>query len=344
MQVPTMSIKATGARIPAIGIGTFGSDHVSNEEMAQAVHTSLSLGYRNIDCASVYGNEKEIGKVLETFPVKREELWITSKLWNDMHGKGNVLASCKKSLSDLGVDYLDLYLVHWPFPNFHPPKCDVTSRSDNARPYIHEEFMETWREMETLVDLGLVKHIGTSNMTKAKLTLLLRDCRIRPSFQEMELHPCFQQQEFLSYVKEQEIIPIGFCPLGSPNRPARDMTEGDAIDMAHPIIVEIAQKHNCHPASICLKWAHANGIIPIPQSTKERNLLSNLQSISSDPLSNEELEQLKHIDCNSRLVKGQVFLWKEAKDWTDLWDLDGTIACPQSYRNQPSKEEFDGKK
>ncbi|AEV30361.1 aldo/keto reductase, diketogulonate reductase [Sphaerochaeta pleomorpha str. Grapes] len=332
MDVPTMSIKATGAKIPAIGVGTFGSDHVSNEEMAQSVHTALRLGYRNIDCASVYGNEKEIGKVLNDFPVNREELWITSKLWNDMHGKGKVLASCRQSLKDLGLEYLDLYLVHWPFPNFHPPKCDVTSRSENARPYIHEEFMETWREMEELVDLGLVRHIGTSNMTKAKLTLLLQDCRIRPSFQEMELHPCFQQQEFLSYVKGEGIIPIGFCPLGSPNRPERDMTEGDAVDMEHPIVVEIAKAHHCHPANICLKWAQANGIIPIPQSTKEKNLLSNLESICSDPLSNEEVERLKGADCNSRLVKGQVFLWKEAKDWTDLWDLDGTIPCPESYK------------
>jgi diketogulonate reductase-like aldo/keto reductase len=332
MQVPTMSIKATGAKIPAIGVGTFGSDHVSNEEMAQSVQLALNLGYRNIDCASVYGNEKEIGEVLKKFPANREELWITSKLWNDMHGKGKVLASCKQSLKDLGLEYLDLYLVHWPFPNYHPPKCDITSRSDNARPYIHEEFMETWREMEQLVDLGLVRHIGTSNMTQAKLSLLLRDCRIRPAFQEMELHPCFQQQQFLSYVKEQGIIPIGFCPLGSPNRPERDMTEGDAVDMAQPVVVEIAKAHNCHPAAICLKWAHANGIIPIPQSTKERNLMSNLESISSDPLSKDEMERLKSVDCNSRLVKGHVFLWKEAEDWTDLWDLEGTIPCPDSYK------------
>ena len=143
MDIPTMSIKATGAKIPAIGVGTFGSDHVSNEDMAQSVQTALRLGYRNIDCASVYGNEKEIGKVLRDFPVDREELWITSKLWNDMHGKGNVIASCKQSLKDLGLEYLDLYLVHWPFPNYHPPKCDVNSRSEHARPYIKEEFMKT---------------------------------------------------------------------------------------------------------------------------------------------------------------------------------------------------------
>jgi diketogulonate reductase-like aldo/keto reductase len=329
-----MEIRSTGAAIPAIGVGTFGSDHVGNEQMAESVRLALALGYRNIDCASVYGNEREIGRVIAASGIPRDELWITGKLWNDMHGQGKVTEACKKSLKDLGLDYLDLYLVHWPFPNYHPPKCDITSRSENARPYIHEEFMETWREMERLVELGLVRHIGTSNMTKAKLSLLLRDCKTRPTFQEMELHPCFQQPEFLAYVKEQGIIPIGFCPLGSPNRPERDMAEGDAVDMAHPIVVEIAKAHRCHPATICLKWAHANGIIPIPQSTKERNLASNLESVCSDPLSPGEIERLRQVDCNSRLVKGHVFLWKGARDWTDLWDLDGTIPCPDSYKKR----------
>jgi len=332
MDVPYITMQETKAHMPAIGVGTFGSDHVSNEDMAKSVKIALDLGYRNIDCARVYGNEKEIGEVLASYPVKREDLWITSKLWNDMHGKKNVAISVRQSLSDLQLDYLDLYLVHWPFPNFHPPKCDVESRSNDARPYIHEEFMETWQAMEQLVDEGLVRHIGTSNMTKAKLELLLASCRIRPAAQEMELHPCFQQKELVSYVKEQNIIPIGFCPLGSPNRPERDMTEGDAVDMQHPIVVSLAKAHNCHPANICLKWANAQGIVPIPQSTKERNLKSNLESILDDPLTKEEMTLLNEADCNSRLVKGQVFLWKEAKSWTELWDEDGTIACPAHYR------------
>ena len=106
-----------------------------------------------------------------------------------------MIASCRQSLADLQLDYLDLYLVHWPFPNFHPPHCDVESRSPNARPYIHENFMRTWRKMEELVDLGLVRHIGTSNMTIPKLELLLRDARIKPAVNEMELHPHFQQPE-----------------------------------------------------------------------------------------------------------------------------------------------------
>src|SRR5580658_5139043 len=119
----------TGAAMPAIGLGTFGSDHVTPAQVAEAVRGAAAVGYRHFDCASVYGNEPEVGASLEFIRaggVKREELWITSKLWNDKHGEDDVIPSCRKSLSDLRLEYLDLYLVHWPFPNFHPPGCDVT--------------------------------------------------------------------------------------------------------------------------------------------------------------------------------------------------------------------------
>lgn len=331
MSHTTITIPGTKAEMPVIGVGTFGSDHVSAAEMAQAVKLALDIGYRNIDCASVYANEKEIGEVLHASTISRNELWITSKVWNDMHGRRNVITSAKRSLSDLRLEYLDLYLVHWPFPNYHPPKCDVSSRSPDARPYIHEEFMETWQAMEELVKEGLVRHIGTSNVTVPKLELLLASCSIRPSVNEMELHPCFQQTAFRSYLAQQNIIPIGYSPLGSPNRPERDTTAEDVVDMENPIVVELAKKHNCHPAAICLKWARGNGIVPIPQSTKERNLRSNLQSVLTEPLTAEELAQLNGAECNNRLIKGQVFLWNEADSWHDLWDEDGTIPCPKSY-------------
>jgi diketogulonate reductase-like aldo/keto reductase len=133
-------------------------------------------------------------------------------------------------------------------------------------------------------------------------------------------------------MKKEGIIPIGFSPLGSPNRPDRDTTEDDAVDMEHPVVVAIAKAHNVHPAAICLKWAQANGIVPIPQSTKERNLRSNLESVVSDPLTPQEVAMLEKIDCNSRLIKGQVFLWPEAENWTDLWDEDGIIRVPDHYR------------
>jgi alcohol dehydrogenase (NADP+) len=252
-------------------------------------------------------------------------MWITSKLWNDMHAPENVIKSCKKTLKDLQLEYLDLYLVHWPFPNFHAPGCDVDSRSPDAKPYIHENYMKTWRAMEQLVDEGLVKHIGTSNMTIPKMELLLRDAHIKPVVNEMEIHPHFQQQELFDYLVQKDIQPIGFSPLGSPSRPERDKTSDDTIDMEDPVIVAAAEKRGVHPAAICLKWAVQRGQITIPFSVKESQYTSNMQAIIKDPLTDEEMEAISKIDKNCRLIKGQVFLWKDDQTWEDLWDLNGEI-------------------
>ena len=322
----------SGDKIPAIGLGTFGSDHVSPEDIAKSVKEAIALGYRHIDCASVYGNEAQIGEalreIIESGIVRRDELWITSKVWNDMHGDGDILLSCAKTLKDLQLDYLDLYLVHWPFPNYHPPGCDVESRSPDAKPYIHENYMKTWHQMERLVQAGLVRNIGTSNMTIPKLKLVLRDAVIKPACNEMELHPHFQQQEFYDFVVENGIVPIGYSPIGSPGRPERDRTAEDSVDMEDPVVVKIAEAHNVHPAVVCLKWAIQRGQVPIPFSTKRRNIRSNLLAAVENPLSESEMQELSKIDKNCRLIKGQVFLWKDDQSWEALWDTKGVISPP----------------
>jgi diketogulonate reductase-like aldo/keto reductase len=322
---------ASGALMPAIGLGTFGSDHVSADEVGAAVLGAAEVGYRHFDCASVYGNERQVGAALETVRqggVRREELWIVSKLWNDKHGEGDVLKSCRQSLADLKLDYLDAYLVHWPFPNFHPPGCSVESRSPDAKPYIHADFMRTWRQMERLVELGLTRHIGTSNMTIAKLKLLLRDARIRPAVNEMELHPHFQQKELFEFVKAEGIEPVGFCPIGSPERPERDRTPEDTVDIKDPVIVKIAARLGVHPAVVAVKWAVQRGQTPIPFSTRRNEYLSNLRCTVTEPLTDEEMRAIAGIDRNCRLIKGQVFLWKDGQTWEDLWDLNGEVTPP----------------
>jgi diketogulonate reductase-like aldo/keto reductase len=316
----------TGATMPAVGLGTFGSDHVTPSQVAEAVKAAATVGYRHFDCASVYGNEAEVGAALEEVlrgGVKREEVWITSKLWNDKHGEDDVIASCRKSLADLRLEYLDLYLVHWPFPNFHPPGCDVRSRSADAKPYIHAGYMKTWRKMEELVDLGLVRHIGTSNMTIPKLKLVLRDARIKPAVNEMELHPHFQQPELFNFVVENGIEPIGYCPIGSPGRPERDRTADDTAPTEDPVILKIAEAHGIHPAVVCIKWAVQRGQTPIPFSIN--NYRANLAGVVDDPLTENEMMQIAGLDRNCRLIKGQVFLWKDGQTWEDLWDVDGEI-------------------
>ncbi|MEZ4672520.1 MAG: aldo/keto reductase [Anaerolineae bacterium] len=319
----------TGARIPAIGLGTFGSDRFSGEAIAEAVKIAISAGYRHIDCAAVYGNEHLIGQILRDVitggATKREDLWITSKLWNDKHSEADVIPSCEKSLRDLQLDYLDLYLIHWPFPNHHAAGVDVSSRDTHAKPYIHENFMKTWRQLELLVDKGLVRHIGTSNMTIPKLKLLLRDARIKPACNEMELHPHFQQPELFQYVVDNGIVPIGYSPIGSPRRPDRDRTESDTVDIEDPVIIRIAQRLGVHPAYVCVAWAVQRGQIPIPFSVKSEQIVSNLHAAISVPLTDTEMKEIASIDKNNRLIKGQVFLWRENQSWEDLWDVHGEI-------------------
>ena len=321
----------TGVKIPAVGLGTFGSDRFSGEQVAEAVLGAASAGYRHFDCASVYGNEALIGHSFRTLLKSgfyRDEIWVTSKLWNDKHGEKDVIPSCEKSLKDLGLDYLNLYLVHWPFPNYHAPGCDVTSRSPDARPYIHQDYMKTWRQMEKLVDMGLVRHIGTSNMTVPKLRLVLRDARIKPACNEMELHPHFQQPDLFKFVVDNGIQPIGFCPIGSPTRPDRDKTAADTVDIEDPVIVAIAKRLGVHPAVVCVKWAVQRGQIPIPFSVHRNEYLANLACTISPLLTDDDMKAIAGIDRNCRLIKGQVFLWKDGQTWEDLWDLSGEITPP----------------
>lgn len=318
----------TGAEIPVVGLGTFGSDRFTHEEVAEAVKEAIRLGYRHIDCAAVYMNEKHIGKAIreaiEAGYCTREELFITGKVWNDRHRE--VEAACQETLDDLGLDYVDLYLVHWPFPNYHAPGCDGDARNPDSRPFSVDEFMDTWKQMEKIYNDGKAKAIGTSNMTKAKFEAVLPLMQVLPSVNEMEIHPCFQQEELFQYCVKNQIQPIGFCPIGSPTRPDRDKTDGDAVDIEHPVVQKIAKRVGVHPAVICIKWATQRGQIPIPFSVRSFEYMGNLVSSYEDLLTDEEMEEMKTVDCNSRLIKGQVFLWEGAQGWEDLWDLDGKIA------------------
>lgn len=321
--IPRVRLR-TGEAIPAIGLGTFGSDAYSAEQVSQAVYGAIKAGYRLIDCAAIYQNEAQIGevlaRVLDEGIVRREALFIASKVWNDMHGEGEVIRSCEKSLADLRLGHLDLFLVHWPFPNPHAPGCDGEARNPDARPFDPEEFMVAWRQCEQLVKAGLVRHIGMSNMTIAKLEAVLPLCEILPATLEMELHPSFQQQALFDYARAHGIVPVGFCPLGSPSRPERDKSPTDVSDMQLPEVLAVAQAHGVHPALICLKWAVQRGQIPIPFSVKEAQYTSNLLAVTQDPLTRQELALLAHAERNCRLVKGQVFLWPGALSWRALWD------------------------
>lgn len=315
----------TGEEIPCMGLGTFGSDKYTADQVSEAVYGAIQYGYRLIDCAAVYQNEDRIGEVLQSVMqdgiVSRRELFIISKVWNDMHGEGMVKEACKKSLKDLKLDYLDLYLVHWPFPNYHAPGCSGDSRNPDSRPFSVNEFMIAWRQCEELVEKGLVRYIGMSNMTITKLEAVLPLCRIRPAVLEMELHPSFQQPELFDYAVARNILPIGYCPIGSPSRPERDRTAEDVADCELPAVKAAADAHGVHPAVICLKWAVQRGQVPIPFSVKRSQYTANLRCAVEDPLTKEEMGAIEREDRNCRLIKGQVFLWEGAKGWEELWDI-----------------------
>lgn len=310
----------TGAEIPCIGMGTFGSDRVSSNEVSKAVEGAVRCGYRLFDCAACYGNEEQIGrtfqKVLDEKLVERNELFIMSKVWNDMHR--NVERACQKSIADLACDYLDVYFIHWPFPNYHAPGCDVDARNPDSRPFCADEFLDTYRQCEDLADKGLIRHIGISNMTIPKLNAVLPKLRIKPAVAEIEMHPSFQQKELQEYLEARDIVPVGYMPIGSPRRPERDIMEDDIVDLEMPEIQKIAEAHGVTPAIAALKWARQNGQIPIPFSI--HHYYENLKCMTEDPLTEEEMASMATLERGNRLVKGHVFLWEGAKDWHELWD------------------------
>ncbi len=320
MKAPTYTLN-NGRQMPVIGLGTFGSDKYTAAEIAAAVYGAVKYGYRLIDCAEVYGNEAEIGgalgRLFDEDVVSRDELFITSKVWNDHHRE--VGTSCRRSLAALGLSYLDLYFIHWPYPNYHAPGCAGDARNPDSVPFSVEEFMDTYRQCEELYREGLIRAIGVSNMTVSKLKKTLPKMEIMPAALEAELHPAHQQPELLSFALEKGIRPIGFCPLGSPSRPERDRADGDIAAMEMPEIKRIAEAHGVHPAAVCLKWAVQSGAAPIPFSVKEAQYRSNLDCVCGDPLSADEMETIRRADKNCRLVKGQVFLWEGASDWRELW-------------------------
>jgi len=276
-QKPLVSTSAI-KDIPRLGFGTWNlkSDH---HNASNAVEHAIKTGYRHIDCAAIYGNEPDVGrgikKGLEAAGLKREEIWVTSKLWNDHHDALQVQAGLAKTLEDLGVGYLDLYLMHWP----------VASKDGKNS----IKFVETWKAMELLVNAGLVRHIGISNFDPAQLEELLAEAYIRPYAHQMELHPYLPQSAWLQYHYEQGIHVTAYSPLGNSNPTYHESLSSDSVrDMEkskstvpalleHPTVKDVAEKRNCTPATVALKWGMSRGSSVIPKSQHKSRIEDNFK-------------------------------------------------------------------
>ncbi len=320
-----------GTLMPQAAMGTFHSDNPDLIEiMEDIIIESIRLGYRHLDCATAYQNEDIVGgaiaKATKMGIVNRAELFVLSKLWNKHMSSEEVIPACKDSLKMLGLDYLDMYVVHWPWPNFHQPGAMGDAKNEQAVPYIHEDFMKVWEKMTELKNMGLVKNIGTSNQTHKTMELLLRDTNDfnRPVYNQMELHPLFQQKELVKYFIENGVVPSGYMSLGSPRRPGRDKFAEHQADMQHPVIQHIAKETGMTPPEVCLAWAHQrenNHVGYVSMAEKSEWIKSNLEASTKNALNLEQMiaiegdgsDENPGINSNNRLIWGQVFFWPEAR-------------------------------
>jgi L-glyceraldehyde reductase len=259
---------SSGHKLPVIGLGAGG---LKGEDGENTVLEALKIGYRHIDTAEVYDTEREVGNAIKRSGIPREELVITTKAWPNNMSRERIILAAKRSLQKLQLDYIDLYLIHWPMSfvqgdDYGPKGDDGLIRL--ADPQIPIE--ETWAGMEYLVEAGLVKSIGVSNFTIPKLEKLLSIAKIKPVVNQVELHPLFPQNELKDWCTKHDIVLVGFTPLGRNNHGAPRLPE-------HPRIQDIAQKLGKTPASLLISWAAQRGTAPIPKSTNHDRLRTNFE-------------------------------------------------------------------
>lgn len=273
--------------MPIFGLGTWKS---KPGEVTATVKDAIDVGYRLIDGAFAYGNEAEVGEAvnakIKDGTVKREDLFITSKLWGTYHRQDLVIPALKKTLSDLRLEYLDLYLIHWPIalkegtPDLYPADANgVPINSDS-------DFVDTWKAMEEAVKLGLVRSIGVSNFSSEQIKRILDSCTIKPVTNQVECHPYFNQKKLQEFCESHGIVITGYSPLGSPDRPWA--TEKDEKLLDNPKLVELGKKYNKSAAQVVLRWLVQRGIVTIPKTVHKARLIENL-NIFDFKLSDDDL-------------------------------------------------------
>lgn len=304
--------------MPAFGLGTWKS---GEGEVYNALKTAIKTGYRHIDCAAAYGNEKEVGKALsELFKegvVAREDVWITSKLWSNMHAKEDVILALKQSLSDLQLEYLDLYLIHWPIAQ--KKEIPFVSKVEDFIPLEELPNEVTWEGLEKGVELGLVKHIGVSNFGPKALQQLISNSKIKPEMNQVESHPYYQQNDMLSFCKANNMHITAYAPLGSGDRAAKFKAEDEPMLLQDPVIVDIAKSKNATPGQVLISWALHRGTSVIPKSVNPGRIAQNFESQSIE-LSESDMKRIAALDMNYRFLTGAHWVY-EGSNYTleSIW-------------------------
>ena len=305
----------TGVELPSVG---FGFWKVDRPLAADVAYQAIQAGYRHLDCACDYGNEIEVGqgmrKALSDGLCKREDLWVTSKLWNTYHKAGHVRQACEKSLKDLGLEQLDLYLIHFPiaqkyvpFDLRYPPGWFVDPAAENPRmEEVRVPISETWQAMEELVDSGLVKHIGICNFGTSLLRDLLSYARIRPSVLQVESHPFLVQAKLLRYCQQEQIAFTAFSPLGAASYYSLGMASQSESLLDNPIVQCIGMEKGKSAAQVLLRWGVQRGTSVIPKTSTSDRMAENL-NIFDFELSQSDMDAISGLDRGRRFNDPGVF-------------------------------------
>ncbi|MGK2904751.1 MAG: aldo/keto reductase [Desulfuromonadales bacterium] len=289
-------------QLPALGLGTWKA---KPGDVDKAVREAIRIGYRHIDCATIYGNEVEIGKALagaiQAGEVKREELWITSKLWNNAHAREQTVGALKKTLQDLHLQYLDLYLIHWPVAI--KPESIFPRSGDDFLSLDEMPLAETWCGMESCVWQGLTRHIGVSNFSIRDIESIRSSATRMPEMNQIEMHPYLQQDEMLAYCQKHSIHLTAYSPLGSGDRPDVLKKANEPSLLENQCVMQIAKKHGYSTAQVLIRWAIERNTAVIPKSVTPARLAENFQSADLE-LSNQDMLELAKLDAGYRYVEG----------------------------------------
>jgi len=308
-----------GDSIPLLGLGTWKA---APGVVYEAVRNAIKIGYRHIDCASIYGNEADVGKALRDAiaagDVSRAELWITSKLWNDCHLPETVSPALRRSLTDLGLDYLDLFLIHWPVA--FAPGVTFPRRREDYLTLEQIPLQQTWEALHACLSTGLVRHVGVSNFSQRKLEELVSAGSPAPEVNQVEMHPLLSQKKLLDYCQQLGMLVTAYSPLGSGDRaPAyRGASEPDLL--VQETIVDIAREHPASAAQVLLAWALNRGVAVIPKAVQPAHQMVNLQATELK-LTDDDTARINALDQHYRFLSG-TFLAGKNSPYTvgGIWD------------------------